>query len=93
MGTFASRNTRTQLPPIEFTPSDKKLSDVMQQYWINFVRSGDPNGPGLPAWPAFRGGPGEFMHFLPEGPSAEEGLRRAHCDIYLENLARLARGG
>jgi para-nitrobenzyl esterase len=34
------------------TAADFSLSQQMQGYWVNFARHGDPNGPGLPAWPA-----------------------------------------
>ena len=39
-----------------WTPDDYKLSELMQAYYVNFVKSGDPNGSGLPLWsPANRG--------------------------------------
>jgi para-nitrobenzyl esterase len=34
-------------------PAALMLSRQMQGYWVNFAKSGDPNGPGLAHWPAF----------------------------------------
>jgi para-nitrobenzyl esterase len=39
-----------QLP---LRPEDLAASDLIRRYWVNFATSGNPNGPGLPVWPAF----------------------------------------
>ena len=42
-----------------FTAEDRAISHVMQFYWLNFIRSGSPNGPGLMTWPTLS--TGDFM--------------------------------
>lgn len=34
-------------------PDDYKVSEIMQSYFVNFIRRGNPNGAGLPQWPAY----------------------------------------
>ena len=39
-----------------WTPEDYKVSEIMETYFANFVKRGDPNGAGLPEWPAVKNG-------------------------------------
>jgi para-nitrobenzyl esterase len=32
---------------------DRKLSDTVSSYWVNFAANGDPNGKNLPKWSPF----------------------------------------
>lgn len=36
-------------------PDDYKVSETMQAYFVNFIKTGNPNGPGLANWPAYQG--------------------------------------
>ncbi len=57
--------------------ADRELSNRMIRYWVNFARTGDPNGPQLPAWPAYQGAGSAVMRFAsPTASAPEDGTAR-----------------
>jgi para-nitrobenzyl esterase len=57
----------------------------LQQYWANFVKSGDPNGPGLAAWPQM-GTQLNYLAFLPDGAKTGQDLRGDICRLMAETF-------
>jgi para-nitrobenzyl esterase len=45
-----------------WTEEDERVSEMMQGYYANFIKSGNPNGAGLPTWP--RADEGSEMQYL-----------------------------
>ena len=39
--------------PWHWSTADRKVAEEISSYWVNFARSGNPNGQGMPVWPAF----------------------------------------
>ena len=62
-------------------PEDQKLAETMSGYWVNFSATGDPNGPGLPEWPAYDVENEAFMEF---GDTIGRGnhLLERECDFF-----------
>jgi len=67
-GTFQVR-TFSWLP---FTPTDQKLSQIVQTYWTNFAKTGDPNGPGLPHWDSWSTDQESYISFGESGDAVPQ---------------------
>ena len=46
MGIFLITNNKV----FQWTADDRKVSSIMQGYFVNFIKTGNPNGKGLPKW-------------------------------------------
>jgi para-nitrobenzyl esterase len=53
--------------PGKISSQDQKMSESIQAAWIAFARSGNPNAPGIPNWPAYSQ-EGRLMMFSKDGP-------------------------
>ena len=71
----------THDPWMTTTSTDWTLAEQMMQYWINIAANGNPNGDGLPDWPAYSANEGRAMLFgdsTRAGPPPEAAL----CAIF-----------
>jgi para-nitrobenzyl esterase len=50
---YVFRTLGSQRGAGEPRPEDTAMSELMSSYWVNFAKSGNPNGAGLPQWPKF----------------------------------------
>ena len=68
-----------------FRLEDYKLSDLMQTFWTNFARTGDPNGAGAPHWPAYNAaGNWPVMRLSPDAAAAADPHRNRY--LFLEQV-------
>lgn len=69
-----------------FGDADHKLAEMIEEYWTNFAKTGNPNGKGLPNWPQFDDTQA-YLRFTQDVQAVPAtGLRRAQCDLYRESL-------
>nr|WP_282580414.1 carboxylesterase family protein [Sphingomonas faeni] len=53
----------------------------LQAYWTNFVKTGNPNGAGLPHWPLYSHSARGYLAFDQAGPVARKDLRGPICAL------------
>ncbi|MCW2338583.1 para-nitrobenzyl esterase [Sphingobium sp. B2D3A] len=78
---YVFRNLQVEDQP--WTPEDHKLSDLVSHYWVNFARTGNPNGPGLPEWPRYDDTAPKLMRLSPQ--PAVIGTPRAEAQAFLDS--------
>jgi para-nitrobenzyl esterase len=71
MGNLASNGS------FAWTSDDYLVSSIMEQYFANFIKTGDPNGGGLPYWPANTKGSVKQLMNIDVSPKPEPESTRA----------------
>ena len=81
--------------PFPWEDADKKLSDVITSYWVNFATTGNPNGGNLIKWPAYNAKDDEAMEFGDQIAVHPE-INKAGLDFfdgYYQSLSGMKKNG
>lgn len=78
--------------PFSWDDSDHKLSDTISSYWVNFAITGNPNGEGLPQWPAYSAQSDQALE-LGDKITVRSGTNKAGLDFFDTYFQSLSKGG
>ena len=76
----------------DYTDTDRRLSDILASYWVNMAATGNPNGEGLPEWPAYDPEADAALH-IGDAITVERGIRKARLDFFDRYYAAQREGG
>ncbi|HVN03488.1 MAG TPA: carboxylesterase family protein [Bryobacteraceae bacterium] len=72
---------------LPFQKLDDGLAAIIESYWTNFARTGDPNGAGLPHWKAFTAATADYLEFAGDGRAIpRQDLHPTFCSLDLAGL-------
>jgi para-nitrobenzyl esterase len=76
--------------PWHYGPEDRAVAALASHYWVNFVKTGNPNGAGLPRWPSYRDAEALVMHIDAHSAPLPDADRARH-EFLAEVVAERAR--
>ena len=62
--------------------ADLAMADTISGYWVDFVKNGDPNGRGRPAWPRYNPATGEVLNITNTGVACGPDPLKARLDLW-----------
>ena len=72
-------------PGLAYDAADRKLAGKIQDYWLQFARTGDPNHAGAALWPAYEAGKEQVL-VLDVSLTVEKNPRQAACDLWDQKM-------